>query len=257
MRWAPLCLLGFLAVPHVAQGQLAEAVARIEDGTVRFTYATRDDVEICDRGIRAGDRTIRWHMNGDRGWRGECRVGSAEVDLTVRNGSVSGVDIVDGRAPAEADTHVGTVAAAQVVVYLLSLARGDATASGAEEAVFPAALADVADIWRDLLELAKDRTVGTDVRKSAMFWVGQEAADVATAELSDLAMSDDEEQDIRNAAVFAISQRPNGEAVSLLIEIARTGNEAETRRKAMFWLAQSDDPRVVSFFEDVLLGRSR
>jgi hypothetical protein len=37
--------------------------------------------------------------------------------------------------------------------------------------------------------------------------------------------------------------------------LARTAREAETRRAAMFWLAQSDDERVVAFFEEVLLGR--
>lgn len=29
----------------------------------------------------------------------------------------------------------------------------------------------------------------------------------------------------------------------------------ETRRSAMFWLAESEDERVYAFFEEILLGR--
>ncbi|MDA0329009.1 MAG: hypothetical protein O2958_08380 [Gemmatimonadetes bacterium] len=70
-------------------------------------------------------------------------------------------------------------------------------------------------------------------------------------------MDPDEDQDIRNAAIFSLSQRPDNEAIPSLMEVARAGNQAETRRTAMFWLAQSDDERVVRFFEDILLGRIR
>ena len=57
------------------------------------------------------------------------------------------------------------------------------------------------------------------------------------------------------AAVFALSQRPDDEAVPILMDVARTAADAETRRTAMFWLAQSEDDRVLSFFESILTGR--
>jgi hypothetical protein len=41
------------------------------------------------------------------------------------------------------------------------------------------------------------------------------------------------------------------------MEVASGGEEAETRRTALFWLAQSNDERVVDFFEEILLGRIR
>ena len=41
---------------------------------------------------------------------------------------------------------------------------------------------------------------------------------------------------------------------SVIGTVPRMG-EAETRRAAMFWIAQSDDPRVLAFFEEILLGR--
>ena len=47
----------------------------------------------------------------------------------------------------------------------------------------------------------------------------------------------------------------NDIGVEPLMELARTAREAETRRAAMFWLAQSEDPRVLSIFEEIQLGR--
>jgi HEAT repeat protein len=118
-------------------------------------------------------------------------------------------------------------------------------------------LADVSDVWLDLLGIARDRDVPSDVRRSALFWLGQEAAAAATVGLSEVATDRDEEQDIRNAAIFALSQRPADEGAPMLMEIARTAEEAETRRQAMFWLAQSEAPGILDFFEEILLGQSR
>ncbi len=38
---------------------------------------------------------------------------------------------------------------------------------------------------------------------------------------------------------------------------SREAAQAETRRSALFWLAQSEDPRVVPFLEEILVGRGR
>ena len=40
-----------------------------------------------------------------------------------------------------------------------------------------------------------------------------------------------------------------------LIDIARSNRNPAVRKQAMFWLGQSNDPRAVKFFEDVLLKR--
>jgi hypothetical protein len=45
---------------------------------------------------------------------------------------------------------------------------------------------------------------------------------------------------------------PDGEGVPQLIHVARTNRNPEVRKKAMFWLGQSKDPRALSFFEEVL-----
>jgi len=37
-----------------------------------------------------------------------------------------------------------------------------------------------------------------------------------------------------------------------LIRIARTHRNPELRRKAIFWLGQSEDPRALALFEELL-----
>jgi HEAT repeat protein len=52
--------------------------------------------------------------------------------------------------------------------------------------------------------------------------------------------------------VFALSQLPKDEGVPLLIKVARTNSNPAVRKQAMFWLAQSKDPRAVEFFAEIL-----
>jgi HEAT repeat protein len=52
--------------------------------------------------------------------------------------------------------------------------------------------------------------------------------------------------------VFALSQRPRDEGVPALIRIARENPDPELRKKAIFWLGQSDDPRALALFEELL-----
>ena len=52
-----------------------------------------------------------------------------------------------------------------------------------------------------------------------------------------------------------ISQLRGDQGVAALIEIAQTHRDRHVRRKAMFWLGQSDDARVIALFEEMLLRR--
>jgi hypothetical protein len=49
-----------------------------------------------------------------------------------------------------------------------------------------------------------------------------------------------------------LSQLPKDEGVPLLIRLAETHKSVEVRKQAMFWLGQSQDPRALQFFEQVL-----
>jgi len=254
--WLALLLLA--AAPEAAAGQgLAQRVGATEDGAVRLSFAVREGVEICSRGIRRGDHRIQWR-DDDGGWTQDvCSSGPAEVELRLVAGKVRSVRVLTESRPGTSGARsLGEVPASDAVAYFLGLpGSGLVTERGARDALFPAVIADVPDVWRGLLSLARDQGLGGDVRKGALFWLGQEAAEAATAGLADIAFAVDEEQGVRDAAVFALSQRPDDEGVPVLMELAQSAPQAKTRKTAFFWLAQSGDPRVVPFFERVLLGR--
>lgn len=250
-----LALLALAAVPGAAAAQ--DATARITaggDGVVRMSFATREGVEICENGIRMFDHRISWH--GSDWDHGPCVTGPATVELRVRNGGVTRVHTLRlGDRPDQHARDLGTVPAAEAVDILLAAARFGRSGRGAEDALFPAMLADAPGAWRKVMVLAEDRDAPRDARKSALFWLGQEAAEAASQGLARVAQDEDEEQEVRNAAVFALSQRDPSEGMPILMELARTARERETRRSAFFWLAQMDDPQVVAFFKEVLTGR--
>lgn len=244
-------------LPRPAAGQALADRVQAEDGLVRFAVPTREGVEICDEGIRIGEQRVWWHSHGRWDVATRCRPGPVEVEVTVRDGFVRRVEALHRSGDRAAGAReLGTVEADDAVRYLESLARGVASDRAARDAIFPMVLADVPSVWRELLSLARDRDVPSEARKNSVFWLGQEAAAAATDGLADMARDEDEEQDVRDAAVFALSQRPHEEGLPALMQVARTAREPRTRRTAMFWLAQSEDPRVVAFFEEILVGRA-
>ena len=103
---------------------------------------------------------------------------------------------------------------------------------------------------RELLRVARGDDA-MDLRKKAIFWLGQRAGEEITRDLGDLAGSESEDEQVREQAVFALSQR-RGEGVPALIQIARTNSDPRLRKRAIFWLSQSNDPRAVDLFETIL-----
>ncbi len=230
-----------------------DAVRQTEDGRVRFHYEARPGVygdghstTIHSRSGRDGDEDM-WPY----------QAGPVHVVLRVRDGEVSRVKHAVGgswRSLPRNTNDMGEVSPQEATEFLMKLAA-EARGSVAEDALSAAALADNVELWPQLLEIARTRDRPRDVRKSAMFWLGQAAADKALGALDDMAMDEDDEIEVREAAVFAISQRDEDEAVPTLMRIARSDAHPKIRRSAMFWLSQVDDPRVVDFFEEVLDAR--
>jgi len=93
-----------------------------------------------------------------------------------------------------------------------------------------------------------------EVRSQALFWLAQRAGDRAVATIRE-AIDRDPELEVKRQAVFALSELPNHEGVPLLIGIARQHRNPEVRRQAFFWLGESEDPRALAFFEEVLTSR--
>jgi len=246
-----------------AAGQaLTDRILAVREGTVRLSFGVREgicgDGETFIRDRSRGednftsfdDGTSRWT---GRGWRDRpCEPGPARIAITKSEGEVTRLRVYvggDWRGGSGSITDLGMVSAPVAAKALVALA---ARAYNADRAIYAAIIADSAVVWPDLLALAKDTRARTDTRKNAVFWLSQAAGDEATRGLSALAEDEDETRDIRDQAVFAISQLKNDEGVPALIRIAKTNRDPKIRRKALFWLGQSDDPRALRLFEEIL-----
>lgn len=248
------------AGPAIAQS-LAARIASVADGDARLTYSSRPDVQGNGRNV------IQWNCRGhncrqqtdggfsDDGddWRSACDTGPVRLTLRVRNGKVTALHVAVGGSwrPRPGASDLGRVPAPEAARYLLALARqGDGDLGG--QAIFAATLADSATTWPDLLRLARDADVATATRRSAVFWVSQAAEEAATRGLDSLVGEPDVDREVREQAVFALSQRPREEGVPALIRIAKSHTDPEIRRRAIFWLGQSNDPRALALFEELL-----
>jgi HEAT repeat protein len=102
----------------------------------------------------------------------------------------------------------------------------------------------------ELIQLARHHRE-TEVRRHAIFWLGQKAGEKAAGELR-RAVDEDPNEDVREHAVFAISQLPHDRSVPMLINLVKTHKSPGVRKKAMFWLAQTGDQRALDLIEDIL-----
>ncbi|MFH1843540.1 MAG: HEAT repeat domain-containing protein, partial [bacterium] len=147
---------------------------------------------------------------------------------------------------------LGTVAPQLAADFLLELTV-NADDEVAEDAVFAACLAD-AEVWPELLDLARDRRYDDEVRQSAIVWLSRFAGEKVTTGLVKLVDDDDEDLEVRETAIFALSQHSGENAVPQLTRIALENPHPQLREQALFWLAQNDDPRVLALFEEILTG---
>ena len=104
------------------------------------------------------------------------------------------------------------------------------------------------DQW--LMSIALNPKEEIELRKKALFWAGQSG--IAISQLSQLydRMNDTE---MKDQIIFALSQRQReSAAIDKLFDIAKNEKDSELRKKAIFWLGQSRDPRVQQFLLDLI-----
>ncbi len=57
---------------------------------------------------------------------------------------------------------------------------------------------------------------------------------------------------IKEQLIFVYSQRGDKASVDKLLDIAKNDPDKELRKKAIFWLSQSDDPRAADLLQSLL-----
>ncbi len=250
--------LFLLACSASAAGQgIGDRIAAADDGTVRLAFAVREgicgDGETFIRDRSRGENNYIGEWSGKSGWRERpCDPGPARVVITKLNGAITRVKVYVGgewHNDGMKVTDLGTLSAPLAAKALVALAGKERRAG---QAIFASIIADSAVIWPDLLAIAKNTAAPTANRKDAVFWLSQEAGDAATKGLSDLADDQNQDREVRDQAVFALSQLPSDKGVPILIRLARTNKDPKVRRKALFWLGQSDDPRALALIEEIL-----
>jgi HEAT repeat protein len=101
-----------------------------------------------------------------------------------------------------------------------------------------------------LMNIAVNPKEDMELRKKAIFWAGQSG--VAIPEFAQLydRMGDTE---MKEQIIFVLSQRQSDKAaIDKMFDIAKNDKDAELRKKAIFWLGQSRDPRVQQFLMDLI-----
>ena len=100
------------------------------------------------------------------------------------------------------------------------------------------------------MSIALNAKEDIELRKKALFWAGQSG--VSIQELAALydRMGDTE---MKESIIFTLSQRQSDRAaIDKMFDIAKNEKDAELRKKAIFWLGQSHDPRVQQFLMDLI-----
>jgi TolA-binding protein len=133
--------------------------------------------------------------------------------------------------------------------FLKSIYRTTTEPSLKEKIIFALAQGDHDGGQQWLLDLAGNQQESIELRKKALFWLGQSGASMP--ELFSL-YDKFTDRDLREQLIFVYSQRHETQAIDKLMEIARTDRDPELRKKALFWLSQSDDPRVAKLLEEII-----
>jgi hypothetical protein len=245
LRISLVLAVGWLLPSTGGAQTLERRLAAIDSGTVHLSFSARPGV--CGDGLHNGG-----FREESEDWKGDCESQPVRVALRIQDHKVVAIRThVGGRWRSNSSSSdLGTVRPQEAAGYFLRLAAEPNDLSG--DPVLPATLADSVTLWPALLRLARSERVPEERRRSALFWLGQAAGDAVDDALDSIANDNRAERDIRKQAVFALSQRSSKEAVPALIRIARTNPDPELRRTALFWLGQSEDPRALDLFEEIL-----
>ncbi|HUP62741.1 MAG TPA: HEAT repeat domain-containing protein [Thermoanaerobaculia bacterium] len=235
-----LVLISLLVLATTGIAQTPDAISRM-DGWVSWTVPLAEGVRICCNGCSVSSQGFTTNINDDgpperfdmlvavkiaggrivnaRGFQSECR------------GTIKGATV----------RHLTGVS---VDASLDFLAAHLHDRSDASKMLALIAQHDSPRIPGLLLRFAR-RGEEEDVRKDAVFWLGQRGGEEGYRYLRDLVRNSGESQSLRERAVFSMSQSKAGDTQEL-IDIARNHENRRIRREAIFWLGQKAGEKAAS-----------
>jgi HEAT repeat protein len=134
--------------------------------------------------------------------------------------------------------------------FLRTLYGSVSESSLKEKVIFSLAQRGNREDARWLLQIAANDSENVEIRKKAVFWAAQSGG----IDLPELFTLYDQARDreLKEQLIFAYSQSSHKGAVDKLIDIAKTDSDRELRKKALFWLTQTKDPRVPQLIADII-----
>jgi hypothetical protein len=242
---------------HVAGGKVERlrvlsATCPVETATpVRVIDATTDD-------------SARWFIALSGEHAGSAKHDDFEENVLAGLAMHRG-DLAHARLAAIARGE-GGVETRKKAVFWLALLRGVAGADVAssvmfndqdaemrKHAAFAATLTKLPRMAKDLIRLGNADPDG-EVRAQAWFWLAHTGAAESEAAIT-AALRNDRDESVREQAVFALSQLPDERATRALIAAAQDRSLSnEQRKRAVFWLAQSESTVAQAYLDKVLAG---
>jgi hypothetical protein len=158
----------------------------------------------------------------------------------------------------------GRVESRKKAVFWLAMLRGAAGADITTSVMFNDKDADVRKHGAFAITLSKSPRIASDlirlgntdkdgdVRAQAWFWLAHTGAAQAEDAIA-AAFRKDADERVREQAIFALSQLPEERATRALITAAEDRSLArEQRKRAVFWLSQSESDSAQAYLEKVL-----
>jgi HEAT repeat protein len=133
---------------------------------------------------------------------------------------------------------------------LQRMAKNDPSSEVRSRVTFALSISREPEALNEMIRMAREDE-SARVRGQALFWLAHKAGQKAVGAITG-AIENDPDTGVKKKAVFALSQLPKDEGVPKLIEVAKTNRNREVRKQAIFWLGQSNDPRALQFFEQIL-----
>jgi hypothetical protein len=132
-----------------------------------------------------------------------------------------------------------------------SVMFADQSAELRKHAAFALSQSNSPRVAPDLIKLGNTDKVG-DVRSQAWFWLAQTGAPQAEDAIV-AALKKESDSEVREQAVFALSQLPDERAARALIAAAQDQSlPREQRKRAVFWLSQSESDAALAYLDKVL-----
>jgi HEAT repeat protein len=107
------------------------------------------------------------------------------------------------------------------------------------------------DAMQWLLDVAKDKAIDRESRKTAIYWAGQQK----TVDLDQLMTIYEQargDNEVQSQVIYVLSTRPESGAIDKLMTIAKGDSNVEMRKSALYWLGTKNDPRVRQFLLDIV-----